>query len=1170
MKLSHKLLSLLLLLCMLVPSGMLTALAEADDTDALRFGKQEATGTTVSATVTPAELLYLILGDRLGDAEADYLDRYCDRILEYYDRIPADRVSVRSSTSEARVTALAYEYSAENGAVVRWVPCEVVYNGREGVRMEKRGEEYEAVLAVRENEARELSVVYTCELSIPASVVNAIGGFVLNDAMQARDLPTSAEYASACAAYDAYLRAMDDYADQKADYEQYLRDRDEYVAEKEKYDTYLQKKAAYDEKYAVYETYQEALAAYTVAKAEYDRVYRENTAIMENYRRYLENVNRVRASMYAMESLFETPTSKKTRNLYGALQNQEIVKMFDRYRNELIRIYGVKEATLTHLKQTSDKLNAMLGEYEKARKISEEAAFVYYKANYHEISTLFNYLYDNMRAVMKGIIFSHMCAKIEEEYKNDPDMVSYKKWRLKNIVAHVYLICQVLDDNETADGTFSFYDDAGKAHTYFFSDLLDQNLILVDNNNSCPDAISWIAPVEPVEMPIPPVEPAVVEKPIAPAAVKEPTVPTPVSEPILPDAVPQPTFRTAAELALADRAVAIVAALKAGTLTPYTPVSGEQRVTLKKTLIRPISFGDGYLVTFYQVDGSIYEVKSEIIVGEPVPLPTANPTYTDAQYTYTFVGWATSPDHDPAAGLPALGVMPNDDLSLYAIYQKELRSYLVTVYQYEGDPAPSTYEYDYGTVPNLTPSRPESPWEVYTFTGWSPAVTSVTGDATYTGQWAVKERLYTISWIMPDGTTVERSAAYHTLPTPPTLSAVYYEGCVRYDFNGWGRAISPVTGDATYTAQYRRTVLAESEGEELTLASSLGEYHLTAPDRQTHVKELLAVAAEEEKRLSLTFPSISVSLDIESVRAWNQAGVAYVAPLRDTSGGVGVGCYDENGYALSPTGATMRLCLSYTATEGAIPCVLASDQNGTSFLSAASLEENGLVVEAQANRTYRTSQQYTLSVMGEGGALFADGTRYFAGDTPSITSYPFPDYELLSVTLTNDLTGESLTLSSLLGFTMPAYPATLSAIFVPKTYTVIFMSRGQIVSENTYRLGDTVKIPQIETDFEEDGYRYTFVGWSTPIGTVTGDATYTAKFFAVSLEEVSENALGEEWAMGTALLQIGLPAACIFVGLITTAVILIRRRRKKKKAKRDAQAEKAEKAETTQTEENAE
>ena len=121
------------------------------------------------------------------------------------------------------------------------------------------------------------------------------------------------------------------------------------------------------------------------------------------------------------------------------------MESFNRYRDVLSASFGVSASAIDNLKASSDDLNALLHAYAAARETSEEAAFLYYKEHYSEISHLFNSLYDGMREVMTGKIFKFMCGKMELEYEGDTEMQAYKKWRMKNIVAHVYLICQVLD-----------------------------------------------------------------------------------------------------------------------------------------------------------------------------------------------------------------------------------------------------------------------------------------------------------------------------------------------------------------------------------------------------------------------------------------------------------------------------------------------------------------------------------------------------------------------------------------------------------------------------------------------------------------------------------------------------------------------------------------------------
>lgn len=1155
MSIKNKLIALMLAAVMLASALPIGALAAAEEPDALAYGKADS---SYAVTVRPSQLLAMLSGQTPSDAERDYLDRYCDRILEYYDRIPADRIAQYSRGDVLEITAKPFSYTAENGATVLWIPREVVYAGSATVAMTENaeGDFVAEIEGVTPETGNRIGVVYGCEISIPTRIVNELSSLAYQDAMAARDLMTTAEYtaayAEARAAYDAYLRAMDEYADATVRYEQYLRDCEEYEAERVKYDEYLGKKAAYDVAKAAYDTYLGELAAYDAAKAEYDRVYQENIAGYEAYVAYLANLNRIRASTYAMESLFEEPGSNKTGTLYRALQNAELVSMFERYRDELITLYGISSDTLTHLRTTSDTLNAMLGEYAAAREQSEEAAFLYYKEHYAELSYLFNYLYDNMREVVKGKIFNHICTKIELEYGKGTEMTSYKKWRIKNVLAHIYLICQALDDTKTSDGTFAFYDDNGSKQSYYFSTFLDQNLILTDNNCANPESLSWMPAVEPVVLPTAPVAPTPVPEPVPPTAVTQPTEPAVIRQPTEPARVEEPREATAEELsqyAFADRAAAIVEALETGALSARPTVSEPKPLALTTTVNCQIFFGNGHIVTFYGANGEILSAE-ELADGESFSVPSVPASLEDAQYHYDYVGFSTTPEGEPVE-IPE--TVQGADLVFYAVYTKTLRQYKITFDFGNGTP-PLERMLDYGTLPTLPPSptRDATETTVYTFLGWSPTVTTVKGDATYEARWQESERLYSVTWHTPSGDVVRRER-YGAMPAAPSVPSVYYEGCVRYDFLGFSPTPAAVWEDVTYTAQYRESVLAAAEDETLTVNASLGEYTLTGAGVRTEVGGLLAVAEAEQRRITMRFPTMTVQLDPDAVKSLAQREVAYAEMLRDAAGGVGIGFYAADGRAVRVSGGVIHLSFACEPMAGATLCVLAQDTAGNEFLATGSCEDGVLSVAATPNRTYRAAYRFSLTVAGEGGTVLASAEQYFPGERVEIKSYPDLHHVLSTITLTNNLTGDRTILSSLSELVMPAYPATLSVVFAKQTYRVTFLSRGVVISETEYVPGDIVTIPEIETDFEEDGYRYTFIGWSSPIETVTGDATYEAKFLVVPIEEVPENPTGEAWATGTAIRQVGIPVilvlSAVVAGMTFLVIAVVRRARGKKPSK---------------------
>ncbi len=114
---------------------------------------------------------------------------------------------------------------------------------------------------------------------------------------------------------------------------------------------------------------------------------------------------------------------------------------------------------------------------------------------------------------------------------------------------------------------------------------------------------------------------------------------------------------------------------------------------------------------------------------------------------------------------------------------------------------------EYGATPSHDdPIKESTAQYTYTFTGWTPAIQPVTGDATYTATFSSTVNTYTITWLNDDGSELSHETLeYGATPThdaPVKESTAQYT----YTFAGWTPAIQPVTGDATYTASFSSTV----------------------------------------------------------------------------------------------------------------------------------------------------------------------------------------------------------------------------------------------------------------------------------------------------------------------------------------------------------------------------
>ena len=280
----------------------------------------------------------------------------------------------------------------------------------------------------------------------------------------------------------------------------------------------------------------------------------------------------------------------------------------------------------------------------------------------------------------------------------------------------------------------------------------------------------------------------------------------------------------------------------------YAPLNGKTTLTVKNSqgtdveIPFPIPAGKvtmpSHTVTWKSQDGiTTLETDNNVEYNTQPSFDQADPTKADdAQYTYTFVGWATEANKETGtleADLPPV----TDDVTYYAAFSKTPRTYTVTWMPQDGQG--NAYETDTGVAYNARPSydgteptKAADAEHTYTFVGWATSANqetgtleadlpAVTADVTYYAAFSKTPRTYTVTWMPQDGQgnayETDTGVAYNARPsydgTEPTKAA---DAEHTYTFVGWATtpnqtsgsavdALPNVTADVTYYAAFSAT-----------------------------------------------------------------------------------------------------------------------------------------------------------------------------------------------------------------------------------------------------------------------------------------------------------------------------------------------------------------------------
>ena len=260
-----------------------------------------------------------------------------------------------------------------------------------------------------------------------------------------------------------------------------------------------------------------------------------------------------------------------------------------------------------------------------------------------------------------------------------------------------------------------------------------------------------------------------------------------------------------------------------------------------------------YTVTFVDEDGSVLQAAQAYDYGTlagSIALPKAPEKPSSAETSYTFAGW-TPEISDVTA-----------DVIYKATYSSTTNSYTI-VFVNEGETLQSS-DIAYGIIPvyaGVTPTKPSSVQYMYNFKGWSPAISAVTSDAVYTAVFDSTLVRYYVQFLNGENVLQADSLEYGIFPSynaaiPTKENSQAYS----YSFKGWTPAISAVTSDAVYKAEFDSVaipVLSSSSSAESSSSAASSSSIFSSSSEEKVIPALVTNCSIEENRLLVSIQPAS-------------------------------------------------------------------------------------------------------------------------------------------------------------------------------------------------------------------------------------------------------------------------------------------------------------------------
>ena len=491
-------------------------------------------------------------------------------------------------------------------------------------------------------------------------------------------------------------------------------------------------------------------------------------------------------------------------------------------------------------------------------------------------------------------------------------------------------------------------------------------------------------------------------------------------------------------------------------------------------VVVPIKVWDVAYVAVHQGNTTLDSIV--VIKGNTYALPTVSDSVG-----YNFIGFYVG---NSKVGNSGDEIVVNENTVVEAVY--EIKTFVVKFVN--GDTELQSEELAYGTLPEYKGENPRKTSTVqwtYSFKGWNPGLSSVTGPVTYMAAFDSVVNKYVVTFMNGDTELQRSDVAYGMVPSAPEVSLPENTAQYTYSFGGWDKPIVAVTGAVTYSA---------------VINQDLNKYDISFKDYDGSILKDVVQYDYGTSSTSIVKPT---SPTRQETAKYTYTFKAWSRTIADVTGNaVYIAEYDSTirGYRIAFVNGNDEL-QSGTVTYGEVPTY-----NGAVPMNQATAQWtytfkgwNPAISSVVGTATYMAEfdsviNKYEVVFKDYDGSILKDAVQYDYGTSSASIVRPVKPTRHENAKYTYTFKGWKPTLADVTedAVYIAEYDSTI------RGYQVVFANGNDELQSETVTYGEVPSYNgEVPTRQATVQWTYTFKGWNPAISSVVGAATYKAEFDSV-------------------------------------------------------------------------